>query len=449
RSDLYSLGCVVYEMLAGSPPFSAGTVQALLAQRLVGPPPPLKTVPPAVNEVVRRSLATAPQDRFATALALADALVESASRPSTVQPSIVVLPFVNRSPDPDTEYFSDGLTDEVISDLSHVGSLRVLSRNSAMALKGTVKNTPTLAQELGVTHLVTGTVRRAGQSLRITAELVDAAADTPIWTEKFSGTMDDVFGFQEEIARRIVAALELRITGAEERSVAERPIDDPVAYDCYLRAFRLMHHWTPDAQTQAGKLVDQALGLTGPVPLLLAMKGQLEWNLVNIPGQSADGALERATALVDQALAIDPDCYLAIFVRGLVAGSRGQPEIGLVDLRRAGELRPGDGNVLLEIGRYSLSVGAPDSKEVVDRLVNVDPLTPQTHLMEAMYYGIFGPREKAAAPALRAIELGPRLSFLQISAAWWMAVAGRRAEALAILERVSSATTDLRGTFAT
>jgi adenylate cyclase len=113
----------------------------------------------------------------------------------------VVLPFVNRSADADNEYFSDGLTDEVITDLARVSALRVISRNSAMALKGTTKNTAALARELGVTHLVTGTVRRAGQSLRITAELVDARTDTPVWSEKFSGSMEDVFGIQEDISR--------------------------------------------------------------------------------------------------------------------------------------------------------------------------------------------------------------------------------------------------------
>ena len=159
--------------------------------------------------------------------------------------TVVVLPFVNRSADPDNEYFSDGLTDEVISDLSRVSALRVISRNSAMALKGTTKDSRTLGRELEVTHLVTGTVRRAGPSLRITAELVDASTDTPIWAEKFSGSMDDVFGIQEDISKRIVEALQVTLSASEARDVAERPIDDPVAYDYYLRACHVMFSWTP------------------------------------------------------------------------------------------------------------------------------------------------------------------------------------------------------------
>jgi TolB-like protein/tetratricopeptide (TPR) repeat protein len=424
-----------------------------------------------LDRALTTALAREPAQRFESAAAFAAALVARATdardhahaaheptRPAASRARmLVVLPFVNRSAEPDSEYFSDGLTDEVIADLSRVAALRVISRNSAMALKGTTKDTATLARELGVTHLVTGTVRRAGQSLRITAELVDASTDTPIWAEKFSGSMDDVFGIQESISKRIVTALEVRLSASEELAVAERPIDDPVAYDSYLRACHIMFQWTPDAQRRAVRLVDQAIAIAGEVPLLLAMKGQLEWNKVNIPidpaelggrdpAALAEQALARATELADRALALDSDAYLAIFVRGLVAGTRGQPEAGLVDLHRAHSLRPGDANVLLELGRYSFAAGI-DCKETADEMVAIDPLIPQSHLLVAMYHGLYGPVEKAAAPARRSIELAPDASLLQVSAAWWLATAGHRTEAVAILDGMRSFA-DLRGAFA-
>jgi hypothetical protein len=120
-----------------------------------------------------------------------------------------------------------------------------------MALKGTSKDTPTLARELNVTHLVTGSVRTAGNALRVTAELVEATTDSPIWSEKLSGTMEDVFAIQEDISRQIVSALKVRLTDAEERDVAARPIENPIAHDYYLRAYQVMYDWTPQAQARA------------------------------------------------------------------------------------------------------------------------------------------------------------------------------------------------------
>ena len=152
------------------------------------------------------------------------------------RPAIVVLPFVNRSPDPDNEYFSDGLTEEIISDLSVIKALRVISRNSSMTFKGTRKDTVSIAKELGVTHVVSGSVRKVGDDLRITAELIEVASDAPLWNEKYSGTVANVFGFQEEISRKIVNALKVRLTENEAQVIAERPIDNAAAYDCYLRA---------------------------------------------------------------------------------------------------------------------------------------------------------------------------------------------------------------------
>jgi eukaryotic-like serine/threonine-protein kinase len=439
RSDLYSLGCVIYEMLAGSPPFSGGTVQALIAQRLVGPPPALTSVPPAVNEVVRRSLATAPQDRFATALALAEALVEAASRPGTVQPSIVVLPFLNQSPDPDNEYFADGLTEEIIGDLSRLRGLRVISRNSAMALKGTRKDTPTLARELHVSHVVTGSVRRAGNALRVSAELVEAASDTPVWSDKYSGTLEDVFGIQEEIARKIVAALEVTLSTKEESQIGERLIDDPVAFDCYLRARQEMYGWTVEATRRAHRLVDDALAIVGERPVLLATKAQIHWMEVNTNQVEADAGLPLASDHANRALALAPDFPLAIFVRGLIAGSRGRPEQALPDLYRAHELWPGDANVLAELCRFSNSAGLRNHGVLVDRCVQLDPLTPVTPLVVSTYYMMMGRHAEAATAARRAIAMAPDASMLHVFGAWQITGAGAAAEGCEILGWVGEA----------
>ncbi len=446
RSDVYSLACVTYEMLAGDPPFTASTAQAVMAKHVTDPAAPITTTRPSVSPSIANALAKAlnktPVDRYESAGTFATGLTTEGKEQDREARSIVVLPFENRSADPDDEYFSDGLTDEVISDLSRISALHVISRNSSMMLKRTTKDTRTLRRELGVTHLVTGTVRRAGTALRVTADLVEASTDTTIWNEKFSGTMEDVFGIQEEISRQIVSALKVKLTDTEERAVAERPIDDPVAYDCYLRARQVIYNWTPEDQHRALRLVEDAIDVVGDSPLLLATKASIHWSHVNMHVVPADEGLARASELVDQALAIDPDCYLAIYVRGLVAGMRGQPESALVDLYRAHALRPNDPNILAELIRFSNFTGLRNTGNYAEKLIQIDPLTSSTQLAMVYLAVIYGPRETAAAPARRLIALAPQISMLHVYAGWPLAEAGFPDEAAKVLGRVGTAITD-------
>src|SRR6185295_3090420 len=149
-----------------------------------------------------------------------NALAEAASRSQ----SIAVLPFTNLSTDPDNAYFADGLTDEITADLSKVRALRVTSRTSAMTFKGTAKDCKTIARELGVRYVLEGSVRRAGRRLRITAQLVDASTDHHLWADKYDGDVEDVFAFQERLARVIVDALKLDLSADEDRRLGEHPI---------------------------------------------------------------------------------------------------------------------------------------------------------------------------------------------------------------------------------
>ena len=198
RSDIFSLGILIHELATGRRPFAADN-QALLASAILRDDPPALTDadpqwPAALAQVVLKCLKKDPADRFQSMTGVSEAIraVQSDGSGAAVATpavkTVVVLPFANRSGDPDNEYFSDGLTEEVIADLSRVAALRIISRNSSMTLKGTTKNSATLARELGVSHLVTGSVRRAGTALRVTAELVDARSDASIWSDKSSSS---------------------------------------------------------------------------------------------------------------------------------------------------------------------------------------------------------------------------------------------------------------------
>jgi TolB-like protein len=196
--------------------------------------------------------------------------------------SIVVLPFDNMSPDPADAYLSDGLTEEIITGLSCCGPLRVISRNSARVLKGTDKDTRTIARELDVQYVLEGSVRKAGSDLRITAQLIDGGTDEHLWSERYSGTLDDVFDMQERLSCSIVDALMIELNPEEDRRLKERPIDNVQAYECFLRARQEIWLFTKDALDRARQHLQNGLEIIGENALLLAGMGYVTqtsgWN---------------------------------------------------------------------------------------------------------------------------------------------------------------------------
>ena len=242
RSDLYSLACVVYETLTGEPPFAGGSAQRILSRHLVEPPVPLRqrrpTVPEQVERAVLRALAKEPENRFAGPAEFAAALTAPTAEYAAAHRAerfVAVLPFVNASPDPENEYLSDGLTDELINALANIPGLRVASRTSVFALKGRKDNLRVLGSELGASVVLEGTVRRAESRVRITTQLTDVNDGRLLWSERYDRRMDDIFDLQEEMARTIVGTLRATFLGDLGDPVSRRYTDNLRAWQLYLK----------------------------------------------------------------------------------------------------------------------------------------------------------------------------------------------------------------------
>ena len=267
RTDIYALGCVLYEMLAGEPPFSGPTAQAVLARHTLDPVPPLRTVrpdlPAHVERATLRALAKTPGDRFPTAAAFRDALVSTptagwharlplvallaalavgvaaylALRPSpSAVParSVAILPFRNLSPDPSDEYFSDGMSEELTTALGKVEGLRVAAPTSAGAFRNANVTARQIGRTLGVATLLEGTVRRAGGRLRVAAHLINAESGYDLWSDEYERDVRDVFAVQDEITRAIVGALRVKLAAGGTGPLARHATASPEAHDLYL-----------------------------------------------------------------------------------------------------------------------------------------------------------------------------------------------------------------------
>jgi TolB-like protein len=262
-SDVYSLGCVLYEMLASRPPFTGASAQAILAQSVSSQPPPLaEGAPDWIAQVVRRALAKEPRDRFATAAELSLALHTPAPAQSgSGVKSIAVLPFVNMSADPENEYFTDGIAEEIINALTKVQALRVAARTSAFAFKGKNQDVRKVGEQLSVSTVLEGSVRKAGNRLRVMAQLISVADGYHLWSERYDRELEDVFAIQDEIADNIVRALRVVLSDAEKRAIEQAPAATAKveAYDYYLRGRQFFHQFRGAGMQFARRMFDRAI----------------------------------------------------------------------------------------------------------------------------------------------------------------------------------------------
>jgi serine/threonine-protein kinase len=316
RSDLFSFGAVLYEMLCGRRAFDGESIADVLSAILRDEPHPLATSP-AIASVVTRCLKKLPSERFDSATELKSAIQQlSSPRAVAVTPSIVVLPFANIGRDPDDEYFSDGLAEEIINVLAQIPGLKVIARTSAFAFKGQNTDIRKIASALGVTTVLEGSVRRSGHRIRVTAQLITAADGSQLWSQRYDRELADVFVVQDEIAQAIAGALKITL---HLRSSAHTP--SLPAYEALLRARHHLFKFNPESWRQARASFEQAIELDPLYAQPLATLG-FGYLLAEANGfEDLRVVAPRIRALAAKALSLDPSDPTPRFLLGSMAAA--------------------------------------------------------------------------------------------------------------------------------
>ena len=443
RSDTYSLGCVLYEMLAGEPPYTGSTAQAVFAKRFTDPVPSVRrlrdTVPEVVEQAVMKALAKVPADRFDSAAAFADALTTAAVARASPQ-SVAVLPFLNIGNDPENEFFSDGITEDIIAQLSKIGALKVISRTSVMQFKAREQSLKQIGTALGVGTVLEGSVRRAGDRVRIVAQLIDAETDGHLWTETYDRELTDVFAIQSDVAFHIADALKAELSADERARIGKEPTADLNAYNLYLQGRHCVLKFTPDGIRQGIEFLEQAIAADTHYAQAYAA---LAFAYVSLGmGYGAgnlrpEEAYSRAKQAAETAFELDDSLDEAYLMLGCIKFMYEFDWTGAEqDLRRAVELNP-NGAMTQDV--YGLLLAAQERHDesiaARRRALELDPLTAvhssdlATALLRAGRY------DEALEEARRLTELEPDWPAGHATLGWAYVKKGMVDEGLIELEK--------------
>lgn len=466
RSDIYSLGCVLYEMLAGEPPFTGPSAESVLHQHLAAEPPAVtairERVPAAVEAIIRRALRKVPADRFATAAEVADALAAPAtvreavprhppvrrrvrrvrrfsrvvaigasiaaalvvvgvastmwrarSAKTTVQ-SLAVLPLANLSMDSAQGYFADGMTDLLITHLARSPYLRVTSRTSTLRFRGGQKSIPEIGRDLHVDLVVEGSVMREGQRVRITAQLIRAPTDEHVWANSFEGDLSHVLALQQDVAQAIAEQIGVKLAPWH---TAATPPANPQAQEEYLRG---IYYYGMGDMKKSAQALEEAVRLDPDHALAYAALARTYYFIAFFGDLPPREAFERMEGAATKALDKDPSLASAHASLALVKLHRDWDWAGAEQhFRRALELNPSNADIHHDYA-HLLLVMRRDRESVTEteRAVALDPFNPMLNACLGWHRLFAGQYDQAIEASTRALQIQPANFWAHMNLGW-------------------------------
>ena len=478
-SDVYSLACVLYEMLAGEPPFHGAAARAVMAKHVTEAPRPVRglrpDVPTSLERALARALEKAPAQRTASAAEFVAELVAPSDaavlRPAVTR-SIAVLPFINASPDPENEYLSDGITDELIDALAKISGLRVSSRTSVFALKAKSLDVRAVGALLGTSVVLEGTVRKSGDRLRITAQLTSTEDGRLLWSQRYDRQLVDVFAIQDEIAATIVNTLRATMFADLAEHVPRRYTENIQAYGLYLKGRFAWNKRTQEGVADAIEYFKQAIAEDpgyAPAYAGLGDSYALDVDYRSIP--VAD-AYARAKEYAHKALALDesvPSAHASLawtlfiydweweaaereFRRAIelnpryasahqwfafLLAARGQVDAALLEAHTALELDPASVSVRRAVGWvYHYARRYDQAREHLARAIEMNPMAVETYRMLGTTLALQGNVAEAERVFREALTLPGAGAYSKATLGWLLARSGKRAEAERLLREL-------------
>ncbi len=369
-----------------------------------------------------------------------DAVVSEVQRNLVLpdKPSIAVLPFVNMSQDPEQEYFSDGITEDIITDLSKISGLFVIARNSVFTYKGKSIQVGQIGQELGVRYVLEGSVRKAGNRVRITAQMVDAGTDYHLWAERYDREVQDIFALQDEVTQKIVAALEVKLGKDEQKRLIHNETENLEAYDYYLRGLEYSNRFTREGNALAREMFEKSTELDQDFAQALAGLGWTYFTEWTRGWSQEPESLEKAYQLALRTLSLNDSLPNAHYLLGFVYLWKKQHEEAIAELERVLALDPNDADGHAGLAELMTFVGrAEEAIGLLQEAMRLNPHYPVWYLVTLGWsYGLLERYEEAIETLQRALIRNPDLFSTRIILASVYIETGRIEQARAEVEEL-------------